>query len=43
MPTWMSWYADDSKLEELKTMLPSSESNQFKLNPIEFEKVRRLS
>lgn len=33
------FYADDSKLEELKTKLPSPESFQFKLNPIEFEKV----
>uniref|UniRef100_A0AAQ5ZG46 E1 ubiquitin-activating enzyme n=1 Tax=Amphiprion ocellaris TaxID=80972 RepID=A0AAQ5ZG46_AMPOC len=29
---------DDSRLEELKTRLPSSESFQFKLNPIDFEK-----
>uniref|UniRef100_A0A8C7XMU7 E1 ubiquitin-activating enzyme n=1 Tax=Oryzias sinensis TaxID=183150 RepID=A0A8C7XMU7_9TELE len=29
---------DDSKLEELKTKLPTPESFQFKLNPIEFEK-----
>uniref|UniRef100_A0A7N8YPC2 Ubiquitin-activating enzyme E1 n=1 Tax=Mastacembelus armatus TaxID=205130 RepID=A0A7N8YPC2_9TELE len=29
---------DDSRLEELKTQLPSPESSQFKLNPIDFEK-----
>ncbi|KAF6719684.1 Ubiquitin-like modifier-activating enzyme 1 [Oryzias melastigma] len=29
---------DDSKLEELKTKLPSPESFQYKLNPVEFEK-----
>uniref|UniRef100_A0A8C7XLX2 E1 ubiquitin-activating enzyme n=1 Tax=Oryzias sinensis TaxID=183150 RepID=A0A8C7XLX2_9TELE len=30
--------SNDSKLEELKTKLPTPESFQFKLNPIEFEK-----
>ncbi|XP_067302479.1 ubiquitin-like modifier-activating enzyme 1 isoform X2 [Pseudorasbora parva] len=29
---------DDSRLEELKTLLPSNETTQFKLCPIEFEK-----
>uniref|UniRef100_A0A8C5HKI7 E1 ubiquitin-activating enzyme n=1 Tax=Gouania willdenowi TaxID=441366 RepID=A0A8C5HKI7_GOUWI len=29
---------DDSRLEELKSLLPSSETSQFKLTPIDFEK-----
>uniref|UniRef100_A0A7N6A715 E1 ubiquitin-activating enzyme n=1 Tax=Anabas testudineus TaxID=64144 RepID=A0A7N6A715_ANATE len=29
---------DDSRLEELKTQLPTPESYQYKLNPIDFEK-----
>lgn len=33
---------DDSRLEELKTQLPSPESSQFKLCAIDFEKVRKL-
>lgn len=33
-------FSDDSRLEELKTLLPSTEAaSQFKLCPIDFEKV----
>lgn len=33
-------FSDDSRLEELKTKLPSTEAtSQFKLCPIDFEKV----
>uniref|UniRef100_A0A7N5ZR98 E1 ubiquitin-activating enzyme n=1 Tax=Anabas testudineus TaxID=64144 RepID=A0A7N5ZR98_ANATE len=38
MVTTDSWYLDDSRLEELKTQLPTPESYQYKLNPIDFEK-----
>lgn len=37
----ISCYADDTKLEEMKSQLPSPESFQFKLNSIDFEKVQR--
>lgn len=33
-------FIDDSRLEELKTQLPSAETFQFKLCPIDFEKVQ---
>lgn len=35
----ISLHADDSKLEELKSQLPTPESFQFKMSPIDFEKV----
>ncbi len=39
----ISFHIDDSRLEELKVQLPSPESSQFKLNPIDFEKVHNHS
>ncbi len=37
-------FSDDSRLDELKTKLPSTEAtSQFKLCPIEFEKVRFIT
>lgn len=36
----LGFFSDDSRLEELKTLLPSVEAtSQFKLCPIDFEKV----